>query len=123
MVKLQTALKCEVHPSDGKGMGVFATEFIAKDELIEECYLIPFRVPECDTRILKDYRFYWGVNNTDLYRQVIACGFGSIYNHSDDPNAYFTPHPGCKAYRFFAKKDIQPGEEIYISYGKDVKFS
>jgi SET domain-containing protein len=45
-------------------------------------------------------------------------GYGSLYNHSDEPNAEYT-HEADDAYSFMAVRDIAAGEEITISYGDE----
>ena len=42
-------------------------------------------------------------------------GYGSLYNHSEDPNAEYI-HQFDDAYAFAALRDIADGEEITISY-------
>jgi len=116
MLKLQGPLKCEIKESLGKGLGVFATDFIQKGELIEECYLITLPLPPEHQNILEDYRFNYpqGKNPTE---QVLPLGYGCIYNHSNDNNAFWQNHPKYKAFQFFAKNHIFSGEEICTFYG------
>ena len=117
MITLQGPIKCEVKESPGKGMGVFATELIKQDEIIEECHLTVLPIPDCYQQILDDYRYNYPAGRVDYEDMVIVFGFGSIYNHSNEYNAYWVDHPECKAFRYIASKDIHPGEEIYIFYG------
>ena len=116
MIKLQGPLKCEVKESPGKGLGVFATEFIKEGELIEECHLVTLDIPYCFTNILEDYRFNWPQGHSPT-EQVVVLGYGSIYNHSNENNARWQDHPEHKAFQYIAIKDIHPGEEICTYYG------
>ena len=117
MIKLQGPIKCEVKESPGKGLGVFATELIKEGELIEECHLITVPFPECLPSILEEYRFNYPQGHpTDDTVQVIALGYGSIYNHDSNSNAYWRDHPEYKAFQYIAKRDIHPGEEICPYY-------
>jgi len=118
MGKLQGPIKCEVKESPGKGMGVFATEFIAEGELIEECHLITLHIPYCFTNILEDYRFNYPQGDSPI-EQVLPLGYGCIYNHSNENNACWQDHPEYKAFQYIAVKDIHPGEEICTYYGND----
>jgi len=114
MIQLQGPVKCEVKTSEEKGLGVFATEFIQKDEVIEECHIIEvdnLRHPSNLQRYLFSYP-----KNTNNFR-VLPLGFGCIYNHSPNPNATWIDHPSIKAFIFVAIKDIQQGEEICTFYG------
>jgi hypothetical protein len=48
----------------------------------------------------------------------LSLGYGSIYNHSETPNAKYQMHlPDVM--EFFALRDIQAGEEITINYRGD----
>ena len=116
MIKLQGPIKCEVKESPGKGLGVFATEFIAEGEIIEECHLITLPIPYCHTNILEDYRFNYP-QGTAPTEQVLPLGYGCIYNHSNENNATWRDHPEYKVFQYIAKRDIQPGEEICTYYG------
>lgn len=64
------------------------------------------------------YVFEWA-GYTKRHYVALALGYGSIYNHADDPNAAFEPEPP-DTLRFHATRDIAAGEEIFISYrGKE----
>jgi SET domain-containing protein len=110
--------KCIVKPSPGKGLGVFATELIREDEIIEECHLltIPDNALLFVGELFVDYRFNWPKKGKTL-EQVLPLGFGCIYNHSDNNNAIWKDHPTEKLFQFIAIQDILPGEEIYTYYG------
>jgi SET domain-containing protein len=113
--------KCVVKPSSGKGLGVFATELIHKDEIIEECHLltIPDNALLFVGDLFNDYRFNWPQKGITL-EQVLPLGFGCIYNHSDNNNAFWRDHPTEKLFQFIATKDILPGEEICTYYGDNI---
>ena len=55
----------------------------------------------------------------DWVEFVIPLGNGSIYNHSETPNADWINHenPYIKVFKFIAIKDISPEEEIFTYYG------
>jgi SET domain-containing protein len=48
---------------------------------------------------------------------VVAWGYGSLYNHSNTPNADWLDIENDMAFKFIAIKSIQPEEEICINYG------
>ena len=118
MYKLHGPIKCEVRMTSNKGYGVFATEFIREGELIEECHLITLPIPDCMNEILYDYRFNYpqGVGPSSV-EQVLPLGYGCIYNHDSDNNAYWVNHPELKVFQYIAKRNIYPNEEICTYYG------
>lgn len=94
------------------GRAVFAEAAIAKGETIELCPVLG--LAEDDARgVLTDY-----VVDDGSGGQVLMLGYGSLYNHSDDPNAEYV-HEADDAYAFVATRDIAAGEEITITYGDD----
>lgn len=101
----------------GKGRGVFARRAIARGELIETCPVIV--VPTGEVRNgtgwtrLGEYCFEWGQG-----RMALALGFGSLYNHSYEPNARYEDAAG-QSKLFLAIRDIAAGEEICINYNGD----
>ncbi len=113
--------KIKVGDSPIHGRGVFAIDFISKDEIIEECHFV--KLSERDfTKLdnsIKDISFAWPILSST---HAIVLGFGSIYNHSDNNNATWTTDLNRNCYIFRAIKDIQPGEEICTNYMKQVNF-
>lgn len=127
MIQLISPRKVTVKTSPGKGLGCFATQRIAKDEIFEECYLLTIeQVPEVD--LFRDYRFDFPQGDEPTMEQVLPMGFGCIYNHSDTPNAGWRNHPDwkqmeVKIFQFYATRDIYPGEEICTYYGGEIYWS
>ena len=102
-----------------KGWGVYARKYIKKGSLIERCYCI--RVSDnTDTTSdeLMDYVFDYpkGVPTKNA-KHVLPLGYGSIYNHSDSPNAEWRNCELPMFFDFYALKNIKKGEEICTSYG------
>jgi SET domain-containing protein len=108
--------KVEVKPSLGRGRGVFAIQPISCDQLIESCPVIPFE-PKYRTVLkatpLYDYLYGW---SDDCREVAIALGYGSLYNHSAEPNASYHTNRSRNAIDFIATRFIAAGEEITISY-------
>ncbi len=104
-----------VAESPGKGRGVFAARVIHKDEIIEECPCLTFQEGEeaehIDRTPLECYYFRWkdGVN-------AILLGYGSLYNHSYEPNAVYRRNYDTTAMEIVALRDIPAGDEITINY-------
>lgn|SRR3990167_991972 len=99
-----------VRKSSISGYGVFALKRIKKGEKIEECYML---VSKGGDKKLEDYYF------DAKGKYAFFTGFGSIYNHADDPNATYTMNMKKSMATLKASRSIQKGEEIFISYGDE----
>jgi uncharacterized protein len=120
-VEIHPPLKVFVQPSPISGLGVFAKARIAKDEVIEECPILPLPLQRGDpSSLLIDYRFNFpsGTGN-EWSEQVVCLGFGSLYNHSNENNAHWYSDNENRTFKFFAVRDIEVGEEIFTYYGSD----
>lgn len=116
-MQIKMPTKIEVKSSPIHGLGVFATDFIKKGEIIEECPVITITNVEATiSNILIRYRFLFPVK--DPVEQCIPLGYGCIYNHSDNNNATWVDGR-YRMFNFVAIKDILPGEEICTRYGGD----
>lgn len=106
----------EIKPSPIHRYGIFATRDVFPEEVIEECPVIIAR-----KAILKEVEV--SVNNRafmwDDKSVAIALGFGSIYNHSDSPNAEVDFDYKDRIIKFIASKPINAGEEVFIDYSED----
>ena len=108
--------KVEVKPSLGRGRGVFAIQPISCDELIESCPVIPFEPKYravLEATPLYGYLYGWSHDSSEV---AIALGYGSLYNHSDEPNASYRTNRSRDAIDVIATTVIAVGEEITISY-------
>jgi len=108
----QSDLVC-VQRVQGKGRGVFARQPIPRGTIIEQVPVVVVPSQEVwnvASSRLSDYVFVWGDRTV-----AIALGYGSLYNHSYEPNARYDPAPPRKKL-FTALRDIEPGEEITINY-------
>jgi uncharacterized protein len=103
--------------SNEKGRCITATDYIAKGEAIEAAPVIIFNASESiddEGLILSNYSFEW-----DSGYGAIALGYGSLYNHSYNPNADYARNMESKEIYFFAIKDINPEEEVTVNYNGD----
>ena len=114
--------KIKVINIPGKGRGVVATEKIKAGEIIEVCPVILLSDKETDfidnhSDILK---FYY-LEKTVYKKCCIMLGYGSIYNHSSNPNADvdYNEEKLDDKLTFFALKDINAGDEIVYDYEFD----
>lgn len=92
------------------GYGVFAGKDLKKGEIIEKCYFV---LSHCKDKVIFDFIF-------DVKgRLALLFGYGSLYNHSDEPNADYNFNMKTKIATFKADRFIKKGEEIFISYGDE----
>jgi hypothetical protein len=98
----------------GAGKGVFTKIDIPKDTDIEKARIVKVPAKNIEETPLNDYAF---TNPYNKKEYLIAFGYGSMYNHSDEPNIhyYYNKEENCIVYE--SKRDIKTGEELYISYG------
>ena len=102
--------------TDKYGRGIFADRYIKKGELIEEAPVIIIPKKEWKQMrksVLLNYVFRWGED------KAVALGYGSLYNHSFTPNAKYITNIQNQTIDFYARKDIQKGEEILVNYNGD----
>lgn len=101
------------------GRGVFSAALIEEGSLIEICPVVicPAEdLPIIHSTKLHDYYFLWGEDQSEC---AIALGFGSLYNHSFDPNAMYMPDFDGGVISFYTLRDIPAGEEITVNYNGD----
>jgi uncharacterized protein len=106
----------EIRDAGPRGRGVFAVCVIEEGTLLEECPVIvvpEHQVAALGETALADYYFQWGGMGDEA---AIALGFGSLYNHSDVPNAMYVCQREAQILAFYAVKRIAAGEEVVVSY-------
>ncbi|MBM6616588.1 SET domain-containing protein [Bacillus suaedaesalsae] len=105
--------------SDGEfNRGVFATQDLKKGQLIHIAPVIPYpneQHQHIEKTLLEDYVFEYGINHCAL-----LLGYGMLFNHSYEPNAYYEIKFENHSFEFFAYRDIKAGEEVFINYNGDV---
>jgi SET domain-containing protein len=98
-----------------KGLGVFATSRIETGEVIEVCHVVVEAEKNiADGANLDRYVYEWTPGNC-----AVALGYGSIFNHSYDPNAVFVTDKAKGTITFTARRPIDEGQEITINYNGD----
>jgi uncharacterized protein len=87
-----------------------------RGDLIEIAPVIVFAKAslECiDKTKIYEYYFLWG-EKLDI--PAVVLGYGSLFNHSDEPNAEFSLDIASENMQFTALDDISSGTEITINY-------
>ncbi len=111
---LTQSVAVEVRQVRGKGRGVFARRSIPEGEVIETCPVLVLPAEQVGDdparHALAAYTFEWGRETVAL-----ALGYGSLYNHSYQPNARYED-VGGRTKLFVALRDIAAGEEITVNY-------
>lgn len=100
------------------GRGVFAAKNLTENEIIEICPVIPLPnqdEPYLEKTRLGNYYFMWGGEGNEP-GIAICLGFGSVYNHSYNPNATYKKVFAENIIRFITIKEIKKDEEIYVNY-------
>ncbi len=105
-----------VAPSEQRGRGVFTTESIGAETVIE---ISPVLVLSKDDRtkaeetMLYNYVFEWG----EAYEMgALGMGYISIYNHSYQSNCYYEMDFENELMTIKTLRPIAAGEELFINY-------
>lgn len=111
-VKLNQDLYLKTSKLGGKyGRGVFSNRNFEVGETIE---LAPY-IEDINSNykgVIRDYIFKKSINSD---KSVVAFGYGSMYNHSDIPNASWKVNDNHV--KISCIKPINKDEEIFLSYG------
>lgn len=105
-----------IAPDTHGGRGVFTAHPIEKGSMIEIAPVLVIPKAEVEVihkTVLHDYYFRWG---KEMEKCAIALGFGSLYNHSFEPNMTFEMDFGNQTIDFYAFKNIEAGEELTFNY-------
>jgi uncharacterized protein len=99
-----------------KGRGVFTSQAIKKGTEVEVVPVLTIPVKQTkhldETRLLH-YYFKWGKTEK---MGAIFLGYGSVYNHSYQPNVESRMDLEKEIAVFSAIRDIKAGEELLINY-------
>ena len=103
----------EVQYSKIGGRGVFAKKPIKKGSIVEEAPFIAVYKEEIVSKLL-DYVF-----DLDDHCYAVCFGYGSMYNHAKKYNVHYEKNSRVEnSLLFRAKRDIDKGEELTVSYGE-----
>lgn len=94
------------------GSGVFSNKNFKEGDILEVVPVLAIPIKDTKENILKDYVFMYDAENYGM-----ALGYGSMYNHQNDPNVSYSYSDDKKFMQYSAIKDINSGDELFISYG------
>lgn len=117
-MRLYPSTKIYLDNSSIHGKGVFASQKILKDEIFEVTPYLDLEIPKkTPSTILMNHRYNWPQGKLDWEKQVVGCGFSSFYNHNNIPNSNWRSNLENDTFEFFALRDIEQDEEIFVYYG------
>lgn len=110
-----------------KGRGLYTKELIKSGKIFIFAPVIILNKSDTKTvrkTLLDNYVFDWpsedeNEKSPEWTASAICLDYGSLINHSDNPNSYWLIYPTCNSIGFFAKRDIAPNEEITFNYHWD----
>jgi uncharacterized protein len=108
-----------IAPTPAMGKGVFTTEDIPADTIVEIAPVIVMTGEErkiLDTTLLHDYIFEWG---HDSERCCMALGYVPVYNHSYRSNCEYEMDFKHELITITTVRHIHAGEQLFINYNGD----
>ena len=108
-----------IEKSRGKGRGVFTSESLEKDMVIEISPVIVMSGEDrllLDQTLLHDYIFEWGGEKKQC---CMALGYVAVYNHSYTSNCEYEMDYQKQLITIKTIHHIKAGEELFINYNGD----
>jgi SET domain-containing protein len=105
-----------IGPTKDMGRGVFTSENLEKDIVIEISPVIIMSADErkiIDQTTLHDYIFEWGQQRKQC---CMALGYVSVYNHSYKSNCEYVMDFDAGTITISTVRNINEGEELFINY-------
>ena len=105
--------------TEKRGRGVFTTERIEADTIIEISPVIVMTKVDrelLDKTLLHDYIFEWG---TEKNQCCMALGFVPVYNHSYNSNCEYEMDFEAELIKIRTVRSIEAGQELFINYNGD----
>ena len=108
-----------IGPAEKMGRGVFTSEAIEKDTVIEISPVIVMTGDDrklLDKTLLHDYIFEWGEKKGQC---CMALGYIPLYNHSYKSNCEYEMDFDNELISIKTVRYIKEGEELFINYNGD----
>lgn len=107
--------------SEELGQGIFSAKAFLEGDVIEAAPVVVLTEKYKNLPLeIKHRVFNWGRLTRTLpdTALALALGYGSHYNHSDTPNLMYKADKSSMTLKFFARHDIEPGEQLTIHYNQ-----
>ena len=121
-MKITPPLKIYLKDSPLHNLGVFSSQKIEKGEVIDICPFISF--PQSSKEkipVFSNYAFCYP-RSENWTTHALVLGYGSYYNHSETPSVDRNTNENDRTFIFFAIRDSDEGEELFINYGNGSNF-
>jgi uncharacterized protein len=108
-----------IAPTASMGRGVFTSQSIGKDVIIEIAPVIVMTKEDrklLDRTLLHDYIFEWGA---DKQQCCMALGYVPVYNHAYKSNCEYEMDFNAETISIKSVRYIKEGEELLINYNGD----
>jgi uncharacterized protein len=108
-----------IAPTSSMGRGVFTSEDLKKDTIIEISPVIVLSREDrklLDQTLLHDYIFEWGEKKNQC---CMALGYVPLYNHSYKSNCEYEMDFDEALITIKTVRHIKAGEELFINYNGD----
>ncbi len=105
-----------IAPSKQRGRGVFASEAIPANTIIEISPVLVLSAKErkeVEKTVLYNYIFEWGKK---MKKACVAWGYLSVYNHSYHANCEYEMDFENELMQVKTVRDIVKGEELFVNY-------
>ena len=116
-MKISPPLKIYLKDSPLHNLGDFSSQKIEKGEVIDICPFLSF--PQSSKEkipVFSNYAFCYP-RSENWTTHALVMGYGSYYNHSETPSVDWNTNEDDRTFVFFALRDINEGEELFINYG------
>ena len=108
-----------IGPTNKMGKGVFTSDPIPKDTVIEISPVIVLSRDDrklLDQTLLHDYIFEWGVKKNQC---CVALGYVSMYNHAYKSNCEYEMDFATETISIKTIRFVDAGDELFINYNGD----
>ena len=116
-MKITPSNKIYINDSPIHNLGVFSSQEIKKGEVIDVCPFLSFpQTSEEKIPVFSNYTFCFPRSEV-WTTHALVMGYGSYYNHSENPNVDWYTDEDNKTFVFFALQDVDKDKELFINYG------